>query len=238
VYLWCIQLDQSMSCLKEAQQTLAEDEQTRAERFVFPQHRDRFIVTRALLRTILSRYLQVAPHSLRFTYEAYGKPILAEPAQQHLCFNLSHSETLVLCAVSRQRALGVDIEIVRPLADLLALAQNVFTAREYATLCALSLSQQTEAFFHGWTRKEAFIKAIGAGLSYPLQGFEVSLAPNDPCQLRHIAGDTNAAAQWMLINLTPVSGYVGAVAVQGIDLRFVCWQWPLASIHFHTSSLL
>lgn len=230
VHLWCIQLDQATSCLERLQQTLTEDERIRADRFVFPRHRTRFIVARVMLRTILGQYLQVAPHSVRFTYEAYGKPVLAEPAQQHLCFNLSHSETVALCAVSRQRGLGVDIEVVRPLPDLLALARNVFTPYEYATLCTLPLQQQTEVFFHGWTRKEAFIKAIGEGISCPLDRFEVSLAPGDSCHVRHIAGDAYAAAQWTLVALNPAVGCIGAVAVHDVHLRFVCWQWPMASV--------
>ena len=176
VHIWCIDLDQPGRVIPQFQQILAPDEQACAARFVFAQHRDRFIVARARLRMILGHYFMSAPTALQFAYGPYGKPVLAAPAQQALCFNLSHSETLALCAVTYHRQLGVDIEAIRRLADMLALARTVFTPNEYATFCAVPTPRQTAAFFNGWTRKEAFIKALGEGLSHPLDQFEVSLA--------------------------------------------------------------
>lgn len=227
VHVWRATLDQSASCRERFWQTLAEDERARADRFHFPRDREHFVVARGVLRAILARYLNTEPGRLSFCYSAYGKPaLLKEASGDALRFNLSHSHGLALYAVTRDRELGIDVEHLRPhLADR-QIAERFFSPGEVAVLLALPQYQQREAFFHCWTRKEAYIKARGEGLSLPLDQFEVSLAPGEPAALLSTHANPSEASRWSMLELTPGPGYVGALAVEGHGWRLACWQWP------------
>jgi len=206
--------------------TLTLDERARARRFRFPRDRDRFIVARGVLRAILGRYLGVDPGRLRFRYSPYGKPALAGPFEDEgIRFNLAHSQGIALYAVSRGREVGIDVEYVR--ADLAdeRIAERFFSPREVATLRAVPAEQRREAFFHCWTRKEAYVKARGEGLSLPLDQFDVSLAPGEPAALLSTPGDPPEVTRWSLQALNPGPGYVAALAVEGNGWRLRCWQW-------------
>lgn len=213
-----------MQCLW---QFLVPGEQARAERFIFPKDRTHFVVARGLLRVLLGRYLQRYPQHLYFDYGPHGKPELApDTGDGSLHFNVSHSHGLALYAITRQRDIGVDVEHVRPGFAEEHIAERFFSPREVAVLRALPVALQSTAFFACWTRKEAFIKARGDGLSLPLDQFDVAFAPGKPAALLYTAWDSHEAARWTLRDLAPGVGYMGAVAVAGHAWQLACWHVP------------
>lgn len=237
VHVWRIPLGLTSSQVETLRQTLAPDELSRANRFRFEKDRRRYIAARGALRRILSRYLDVDPAQLGFSYTDYGKPALIPPSQlQTLNFNLSHSHQLALIAITDQRQVGIDIEHVRPVPDLGHLAQRFFSAQENAALEALPEEEKLRGFFNCWTRKEAYIKARGQGLSAPLGQFDVSLTPREPARLLNVRGDPQEATRWSLLDLTPAPGYVAALAVEGQVGRLSRWEWP-EGLSTHTSSV-
>jgi 4'-phosphopantetheinyl transferase len=206
---------------------LSSDERERASRFRFQRHRDEFVVARGLLRTILARYLRTEAGQLHFTYGPQGKPALTpDTGGANLRFNLSHSHELALYALTVGREVGVDLEYMRADFASLDTAARFFSPREVAQLIALPAGQQTAAFFNCWTRKEAYIKARGEGLSLPLDQFDVSLAPGEPARLLGVLNDEREAARWTIGELRPGPGYAAALAVEGPCARLRLWQWP------------
>ena len=227
VHVWRANLDQSPSQIALFQNNLDDDERSRADRFYFSRDRERFIVARGILRAILGRYSNRAPHSLSFRYSTHGKPALVpESDPDAIRFNLSHSHGKALYAVSRGREIGVDLEFIRGDLEAEQIAERFFSHSENETLRALPLSLRRYAFFLCWTRKEAYIKARGEGLSLPLDQFDVSLTPGEPAALLSAQSDSDEALRWSLRNLTPASGYAAALATRGRDWSLSCWQWP------------
>jgi 4'-phosphopantetheinyl transferase len=227
VCIWLVTLDRSAAAVERLRAILTEDERKRADRFHFHHDAMRWTVARATLRSILGETLGVEPGQVRFVYGERGKPELAEPfARSGVRFNLSHSAGLALCALTEQRRIGVDIERVRPLADLERLADLTFSPRERAAIRRLAPEFRHEAFFNCWTRKEAYIKAIGEGLAHPLDRFSVSLVPGAPARLECVDDDPAEAKAWMLEALAPSPGYTAAVIVEGHPERIVCETWP------------
>ncbi len=226
VHIWCAPLDQPPERIQQLAQTLTPDEAERAERFVFDHHRLHFIAGRGILRAILGHYLKVSPASLRFKYGPQGKPELETNTENPLCFNLSHSGGVVIYAVARNRELGIDIEGPRQLDDMDQIAKRFFSPTEYNALRAVPAKQRHTAFFNCWTRKEAYIKAIGSGLSQPLDEFVVSLAPGEPARLLSVQTDPQAIHRWSLTNLKPATDYIAALVVEGKDWQLTCRQWP------------
>jgi 4'-phosphopantetheinyl transferase len=175
---------------------------------------------------ILSRYLDVEARLLRFRYGLRGKPAIAEEfGADWLRFNLSHSQEVALYAVAREREVGIDVEYVRPDATDEQIAERFFSPRELAKLQALPVDIRAAALFAAWTRKEAYLKAKGEGLSLALNQFEVSLAPGEPAALVSTPWDPQEAARWSLQALTPGPGYAAALAVEGHDCQLRCWRW-------------
>ncbi|MGB8681806.1 MAG: 4'-phosphopantetheinyl transferase superfamily protein [Candidatus Binatus sp.] len=229
VHVWRASLDQRSSQADGFLNTLDDDERSRAGRFYFSRDRERFIVARGVLRALLGRYLNRAPESLAFSYNTHGKPAL-DSESDAIRFNLSHSHGTALYAVTRGREIGVDLEFIRCDLEAEQIAERFFSHREIATLRALPLSLRKYAFFLCWTRKEAYIKARGDGLSMPLDQFDVSLIPGEPAALLSTQPDRGEAVRWSLWNLTPASGYAAALAAEGRDWTLSCWQWPLFGI--------
>lgn len=227
VHVWKASLDRTPSEINSLKQTLTPDEQKRANRFRFEKHRDRFIVGRGVLRTILGGYLDRHPDQLRFQYAPYGKPSLSAEVDA-LSFNLSHSHDLALYAVTKEREIGVDVEFIRKNINLLGIAKRLFSEREYAQLQSLPQSCQLQIFFDCWTRKEAFIKAKGEGFSLPLREFDVSIAPGEPAELLRTEWKPDEAALWSLKSLNPAPGYAAAVAVKGKHWNLRNWGFDLA----------
>lgn len=227
VHVWRSNLDQTSSQIESFRCNLAADEQARADRFCFAAHRGHFIVARGVLRAILGRYLNRGPESLSFCYGSYGKPALAgESREDAIRFNVSHSHGAALYAVARGRDVGVDIERIRDDLAVAGIAARFFSQQEVATLRALPPALQRQAFFRCWTRKEAYIKARGEGLSLPLDQFDVSIAADEPAAILGTRPDPSEASRWSLHELTPVPGYAAALAVTGRVSRLGCWQWP------------
>ncbi|HEX5085936.1 MAG TPA: 4'-phosphopantetheinyl transferase superfamily protein, partial [Blastocatellia bacterium] len=225
-HVWRASLEQTPAEVERLTQPLSEDEKERAARFRFPRHRDHFIVARGLLRLIIGRYLQAPASSLVFSYGAYGKPELGGVFENcGLRFNLSHSHELVLCALTRRRAIGVDVEGLRPDVVEEGVAERFFSAAEVKALRALPERLQVEAFFNCWTRKEAYIKAIGEGLSHPLDQFDVSLVPGEPAALLGTRGDPWELERWALFDLAPRDGYAAALAIEGRDMKIEYWDY-------------
>lgn len=222
VDVWRVRLDLPMKELERLGTFLSTEEMQRAGRFYFPMDRDRFIAAHGCLRDVLARYLHCQPDQLTFSVNRYGKPALRN---YELEFNLSHSGNFALIAIARGRRVGIDVEHIRQGISLQDIARQNFSKSEFAELQALPLEQWEAAFFACWTRKEAYIKAQGLGLSLPLENFDVSLHPNEPATLRSTRPNHEEAARWALLPLEVDSFYVAAVAVEGKDLEFRLWDW-------------
>jgi len=173
--LWRVDLDQHVPAAARAR--LSVDEMARARRFVYAHDQHRYIAAHAALRQLLGRHRQAADEQLDFVAGRFGKPALATASEEHLHFNLSHSQSTGLVALSSRHELGVDVELLRPMPDALALAAAYFSPAEQAALAACSDAQRDRAFFVCWTRKEACLKAVGIGLHLALDGFEVGIEP-------------------------------------------------------------
>lgn len=226
VHVWRVTLSRAPEETRSLARLLSADEVDRAGRFHFQRDRDRFVVARATLRLILGSYLRVSPGGLRFRYSEFGKPSLAEDyGAPGLRFNLAHSNDLALCAVASGREVGVDVEFVRPEMAHEEIARHYFSPAEVAELRALPADGRAEAFFNCWTRKEAYIKARGDGLSFPLEGFTVSLRPGEPAALVDVERDPREVVRWRLMELRPAEGYAGAVAAEGKDWQLFCYEW-------------
>ncbi len=225
VDVWRIFLNLQADSIKLASSTLSADEAQRAARFHFPKDRDHFIAAHGILRQIVGRYLHCNPSDLTFSVNEYEKPSLVDSTLE---FNLSHSGDFALLAITQERKIGVDVERIRQGISSHVIAQQYFSKAEVAELQSLPLTQREAAFFTCWTRKEAYIKAQGIGLSLPLESFDVSLSPNEPAILRAVRPDSQEAARWTLHPLNIASNYAGALAVEGLDLDFRFWDWNLA----------
>lgn len=188
---------------------LSEDELLRAGAIVSAEGRDRAIVSRAALRTLLGRYLGQAPDELRFTAGRHGKPRVDGP----LGFNLSHSGRLGLIAVARGVEVGVDVEQVAPRRDLPGLARRMFAEGEREAIDVAADPQV--AFYRHWVAKEAFVKAVGRGV-LSMRSIEVLLEAPGGARIMHVGGDPAEAARWTLAPLElEAPGYVGAVVAEG-----------------------
>lgn len=227
VHIWRASLDTDAYRIQSLYETLSADEQQRAALFHFPKDRERFIIARGLLREILSRYLQQKPNNISFYYNQHGKPALHTDTEEPLHFKVSHSHGLALYAVTRDCPIGVDIEHIRTDFPYQEIAEKFFAPKENAMLRSLPSNLQSKAFFTCWTRKEAYLKAIGKGLSTSLNLFEVSFLPREPAKLLSIQGDIEAASHWSLQDLNLSADYVAALAIQRHNCQFKYWQWTL-----------
>lgn len=188
---------------------LSDDERERARRFRFERDRGRFASRRALLRVVLGRACAVDPVRLQFAYGPQGKPRLVGA---DLEFSASHSDGLAAFAVARGAEVGIDVERIRDDVDVDGLARRFFAPAEAEAIAARAEGERTRAFFACWTAKEAFVKAIGLGLSYPLDAFAVSFGERPSIE---VVGDPAESARWTLHTFDPGPGYAGAVVVSG-----------------------
>ncbi len=194
---------------------LSDDERHRASRFVFDRDASRYIVARARLRQLLGARLSVPPPAVEFVYGAHGKPALARRfADSGLCFNISHCGDVAVYALAYGRAIGIDIEAIRVIGDADAIAARLFARRENEAYQALDPRDKPLGFLNCWTRKEAFIKALGDGLSHPLDRFDVSLAPGEPAKILRVENTQGDDSGWSLDSFFPAPGYVAAIASQ------------------------
>lgn len=226
VHVWCAPLGQPEQRVRQLASTLVPDEQARAERYRLERDRDRFFVRRGILRHLLGRYVGCEAKSVEICYGAYGKPSLAHGCGEGtLRFSLAHSRQMALFAFARGCEVGVDIESVHPMQDADRIAARFFSPREVAALRALPPEERQRAFFACWTRKEAYLKARGVGLSGELGQFEVTVVPGRPARLLSVGGDPRRALDWRLEDLVPASGYAAALAVEGHRWELARWRW-------------
>ena len=221
---WAVALDRLQSrSAGDAAAVLADSERDRARWFVFDHHRQAFIASHAALRILLSRYLNMSPASVEIAVKEHGRPILAEGAAG-LHFNLSHSGEMALIVISATEFVGVDVEQVRDIPNAVDLARRYFVPSEIAAIGLVSGAERLATFFRIWTRKEAVIKALGLGLSFPLDRFSV-----DAGGLTWLP--EGGSAGWSVIDLAPRAGYVGALAVKHHAPVLRChaagWPWLL-----------
>jgi 4'-phosphopantetheinyl transferase len=225
VHVWRATLAWPEAAADGLKQYLSADERDRMDRFRFERDRRRYLIGRGLLRSLLGRYLVLAPQDLRFENTAAGKPHLAS-GQGQLQFNLAHSGEYVLIAITDGRAVGIDVEEVRDDFDAGEVAAHFFSPDEQRNLEVLTGRAKIEAFFECWTRKEAYVKARGEGLSLPLDQFDVSVRPDEPARLIATRPDPAEAGRWELSSLGVADGYKAALVIegQGSTLRF--WDCP------------
>ncbi len=226
VHLWRIRLDHPPAAITHLAECLSPEEHRRAERFVRDEDRQRFIVSHAALRMILGQYLGVPPGQVEMVVAASGKPSLASSNLPPLHFNLSHSEDLALVGVALDRQIGVDVEHWRPLVDAESIVKRYFAPGERARWQALPDHEQLPAFFRGWTRKEAYLKARGVGLSAGLDRFEVSLVPGESTRLVEGGEGNDSATRWQVYDISPGRGCSAACAVEGEIEKASLHDWP------------
>jgi 4'-phosphopantetheinyl transferase len=226
LHVWRASLDQDRTTILKLLALLAPDECQRAEKYFRSIDRDRFIIARGVLRKILSAYLHIAPREVRFIYNEYGKPSLS--ADQNHCalsFNLSHSNSLALYAVTYGRSVGIDIEYIRGDFATLEIAEHFFSKDEVAGLKSLPTDQRVMGFFNCWSRKEAFIKAKGMGVAYSLDRFTVSLVPGETPALLKVDDDEREVARWRMYELKPGAGYAAALIAAEPPVMLKQWHW-------------
>jgi 4'-phosphopantetheinyl transferase len=197
-------------------------ERARWERLKSPKASDEFLAGRSFLRRVLGQFTDRNPAHVRFSYNPMGRPELA-PEMPRLGFNLSHSHGLGLLAVAQAERVGIDLEQIRPMADMMGLARRYFAARELAALEILDPSARLERFFSIWTSKEAFIKAHGAGVSYGLERVEIALADDGTPFFAQLA-ENDHPEDWSLICLEPATGFPAALVLHGRTRAVSCYH--------------
>lgn len=222
VHLWRIIFDDAISHLQSLNNLLSADEKIRAGRYCFEKDRDRFIITRGLLRVILGRYLTVEPQGIYFDYNAYGKPGLnANKIRGEFQFNVSHSDSMALIGVSRNQKVGVDIEKMRPDVDMFLIAERFFSEQEIAKLKTIAEDSRQKTLWEFWACKEAFVKAIGRGLSFPLDEFDIFEAVEKTVFLTR---QLDTRDEWSIVKCNPYFHYAGALVVEGALKVLHCWD--------------
>jgi 4'-phosphopantetheinyl transferase len=225
IHVWRISLEQPGEIVEALGRLLSADETERARRFHFDKDRRHYVVARGALRRLIGCYLEAKPESIHFAYQEYGKPHLAgDSPSPTFKFNLAHSGSLAVFAFTHLGEIGVDLEQIKPELAGEDIARRFFSESEVATLDAQPESERALAFFNCWTRKEAFIKAKGMGLSLPLDQFEVTLIPGQEARLLRTAWDESEAGRWSIKSLDVEEGYVGALAIEAHDWILSCWE--------------
>lgn len=209
-HIWRINLDQPEDYQRQLAGLLASDETARAAALYFDRDRRRFTVARGVLRLLLARYTGQNPQDIAFDYNPHGKPSLR--GCQSLRFNLSHSNEWAVCALGSGTELGIDIEYMRSIDDMAGVARSTFSPTENAVFASVPQHLKMLAFFNCWTRKEAYIKAIGEGLSHPLDSFDVTLIPGDQARVLCVVAQPDEASRWTLYSFTIGTEYQGALA--------------------------
>jgi 4'-phosphopantetheinyl transferase len=230
VHVWRATLDQPAAGIAAFMRILSSDERARAEKFHFEADRKRHIIGRGLSRRLLGHCLGRPAQELEFEYNEYGKPGLPAGLHPPLAFNVSHSGDLVLVALTLGRALGIDVERMRSEMANQEIAARFFSANECKALAALAPDVQCAAFFACWTRKEAYLKARGDGLSLPLDAFDVAFVPEEAPRLLETRHDPAEARRWTMRAFNPGHGCKAALAVEGSGWKLNCWDWPPAGL--------
>ena len=226
VHVWRAGLDLSAETARVLAERLSADELTRSGHYRFERDRIRFIAARGILRLILGRYLGIEPDAIRFFYEKNGKPRLQNTSGDAVIkFNLSHSEGLALYVFARDYEVGIDLEYICEISEMELIVEQFFSAKEKIVFGTLPASGKQETFFNWWTRKEAFTKATGNGLYYPLDTFDVSVAPGESDESLKILGYAKKGPTWSMWDVRPAEAFTGAVVIRARDFDVQFWQW-------------
>lgn len=227
VHLWLAKLDVAESYRHQLAASLSTDEIQRAEKFVFEQHREHFVVGRGILRHLLGRYTGLAASAIRFNYNSFGKPsVRATPGQATLHFNVSHANGMGLFAFSRTSEIGVDIEFMNESVDIEQTGALVFSPHELSLIQALPPALRRSKFFQFWSRKEALIKAVGQGLSLPLRQIDISQAPEKAVVLPDSGGNEFSQGNWFIKDIHTIPGFSAAIAAVGKDWAVAYYRLP------------
>jgi len=220
VHLWYLDLEDGRIGERECASLLSADETERAARLRFARDRRHFNICRGAVRMLLASYLEEEPSRLIFSYSAKGKPELGGVHQSRgLRFNVSHSGDMACVGVTLERRIGVDIEAIRYDVEIKAIAQRFFSVSEQRDLASLPVDDQHRGFFNCWARKEAYLKALGSGLSLPLSEFDVSLRPGEPARLLATRPDANEAKRWTMLEPELNEKYATAIVAEGAGLE-------------------
>jgi 4'-phosphopantetheinyl transferase len=226
IYVWRLDLPAAFPVSRQLSGILSQSEQQRADKFRFDNDRLKFVAAHAALREILSVYLNLEPARIEFSEGPQGKPEVVLGADEApLRFNLSHSHDSALVAITYGRSVGIDIEYVQPSFEWRDIASRFFARREVEKLQSLRPEEQRRGFFTCWTRKEAYIKAKGGGLSIPLEDFEVAFAPGEPPALLWHRTDPEETHRWQFDDVE-APGYAAAVAAEGRGSALEFFSWP------------
>ncbi len=222
VHVWLVDLSDE-TLVNQCVKLLSEDEKERANKFHFDKDRSHFIIARGVLRQVLSLYLSKKSTDIQFEYGKNGKPFLPKNPLQ---FNLSHAGEIALIGLTKKNIIGIDVEVINPKVEVERVAKHFFAKGEIEELMSLPQAQRHEAFFNCWTRKEAFIKATGDGLSFPLDQFEVTLKPDEKAELLATHFNENERDKWLLFDLKMKEGYKAALAVKGKieEIKYFNWE--------------
>lgn len=227
IHIWYGCIKQSKNYLHVFKRMITDDEQKRAQEFYFPKDQSSFIVGRGMLRTILAHYLEIDPTNIQINYGKYGKPFLgSNRIMSDIQFNLSHSENMVVIAVSLGRNVGVDIEKIRNLSDLDKLIATICSQREKDHFKQLTDVEKILSLFRCWTRKEAYLKAISTGMNKPMDQLTVSLESGDRGQVFTIYDDLKGYSQYMLKSIPSITGYEAALCAKKLPctIHYSWWQ--------------
>ena len=224
--VWLIDKAVHSSQIQKYWAILSQEEKARADRFRFFKDKSCFVIARGILKNILAQYSGQSPEKITFSYGSYGKPY--SDAYPQLYFNVSHSENCIAIGFIRDHEIGVDVEKVKTDIEALEVAQSFFSKKEIARLKTVAPEHVYQCFFNCWTRKEAFIKAEGSGLSFPLDQFSVSLEDSTTAQLLETQWDNKEHLNWVLLPFTPAQGYIGAIAIKGNVSQFFFKRYPPA----------
>lgn len=222
-HIWRADLDLDDCFQNSFLKLLSPDEKKRAQKFRFAKDSRYFIAARGILRSLIGKYLEKNPAEISFQYNEFCKPGIAN--NKHLHFNISHSQNIALFAFTDKFNVGVDVEFVNPNIEVKDIASKFFSTNEIRKLLLLPEEQQTLGFFNCWTRKEAFIKAVGEGLSFPLDRFEVSLEPDEPAKLLATYWDPKAVSRWSIFSMSPGANFVGSLVIDGVIEKVKFWNW-------------
>lgn len=226
VHIWRASLDLDEYFQSSFLKVLSPDENYRAQKFRFAKDNRNFIAARGILRSLLGKYLKISPAEISFQYSKFGKPGIAD--NNSLQFNISHSQNIALFAFTKKFPVGVDVELVNHDIEVKDIATKFFSANEIMNLLALPEQEQTLGFFNCWTRKEAFIKAVGEGLSFPLDKFEVSLELGKPANLLATHWEPEAVSKWSMYSISPGANFVGSLAIEGLVEKVNFWNWQMS----------
>jgi 4'-phosphopantetheinyl transferase len=225
IHVWTLNLNQPSASEENYTSSLSTGELTRAGAFHSINLRMRYILAHFGLRFILGLYLNREPHEIIYGYEPHGKPYIVVPDADGLFFNLTYSHDLALIALNRGKPIGIDLEYCKFIPDADQIIAQYSSPEECSQYLQLKPEDRISAFYRCWTRKEAFVKALGSGLSYPLDWFCVSILPEEPARLIRLRGDSTAPNRWQIRELSSGKGYEAALAVEGDVTRIVSRQW-------------